>query len=74
MGEGFDIPLPDSSMAPGMKDAVGGAVAGGGSDTEMPWPSGTVSDAARQLEAGTKSVTVKKHSQAEELFFRNVSR
>lgn len=29
MGEGFDIPLPDSNMVPGMKDAV----AEGGSDT-----------------------------------------
>ena len=33
MGEGLDIPLPDSSMAPGMKDAVGDAVAEGGGDT-----------------------------------------
>ena len=30
MGEGLDIPLPDSSMTPGMKDAVGDAVAEGG--------------------------------------------
>ena len=29
MGEGLDIPLPDSSM----KDAVGDAAAGGGSNT-----------------------------------------
>lgn len=33
MGEGLDIPLPDSSMTPGMKDAVGDAVAEGGGDT-----------------------------------------
>ena len=33
MGEGLDIPLPDSSMAPGMKDAVGDAVAEGGGNT-----------------------------------------
>jgi len=33
MGEGLDIPLPDSSMVPGMKDAVGDAVAEGGGNT-----------------------------------------
>ena len=33
MGEGLDIPLPDSSMAPEMKDAVGDAVAEGSSNT-----------------------------------------
>ena len=33
MGEGLDIPLPDSSMTPGMKDAVGDAVAEGGGNT-----------------------------------------
>ena len=33
MGEGLDIPLPDSSMPPGMKEAVGDAVAEGGRDT-----------------------------------------
>lgn len=34
MGEGLDIPLPDSSMAPGMKDAVGDAVAEGGANSK----------------------------------------
>ena len=37
MGEGLDIPLPDSSMTPGMKDAVGDAVAEGGGDTSFTW-------------------------------------
>ena len=39
-----------------------------GKNTEIPWSSSTVSDAARQLETGAKSVTVKSRSQAEELF------
>ncbi len=39
-----------------------------GRNTEIPWSSGTVSDAAKQLESGARSVTVKNRSQAEELF------
>ena len=39
-----------------------------GSNTDIPWSSGAVSDAAKQLESGSKSVIVKNRSQVEELF------
>ena len=39
-------------------------------ENEIPWSSGVVSDAARQLQRGQSSVTVKSRSQAEELFLR----
>ena len=40
----------------------------GGTGTDIPWSSVTVSDAAKQLENGVNSVTVNTRSQAEELF------